>query len=72
MNEFKVRNLMAGFLGGSEEAGRYYFKVYFPNEEYGSFGYIKIKSIEELIAEGREFVGDEEMSYEMRNKYGIG
>ena len=72
MNEFKVRNLMAGFLGGSEEAGRYYFKVYFPNEEYGSFGYIKIKSIEELIAEGREFVGDEVMSYEMRNKYGIG
>ncbi len=71
MNEFKVRNLIAGFIGYSEKGGKYFTKVYGYREQFGAFGYCPIKSVDELIAEGYEYIGDEVMSIEMRKRYGI-
>ena len=37
----------------------------------GSFGYFKVRTIDELIAEGVQYVGDATMSTDMKKRYGI-
>lgn len=71
MKDFKAKARMTGLLSYDPDSGNCYMAVQFPSEEIGSFGYFHIKSVDDLIAEGNEFVGSEVMSFEMKRKYGI-
>lgn len=71
MKDFKAKARMEGLLSYDPDSGNCYLAVPFPSETIGSFGYFHIKSVDDLIAEGNEFVGSEVMSFEMKRKYGI-
>ncbi len=70
MNEFAKRAEMRGLLGYYEEGSRYIL------EASSSSGMPVVvmfdkKTVDDLIREGREFLGDTVMSEEMRTRYGI-
>ena len=71
MSEFKARALMNGLMHYDIEGGNCYMAFSEPTEDFGAFGYFEIKSVEELIALGNDYVGNEVMSHEMMRKYGI-
>ena len=71
MDEFKIRVVIAGFLGYDVESGKIYAKMFANVGNAGSFGYFKVRTIDELIAEGVQYVGDATMSTDMKKRYGI-
>ncbi|MCR4793208.1 MAG: TIR domain-containing protein [Lachnospiraceae bacterium] len=70
MNEFKIRASLVGFLGYYED-GRRYFVETPQSTRLPSVVMFDRKTVEELISEGREYLGNAEMSDEMRRRYGI-
>ena len=71
LDEFKVKNIIAGLLAYDQDSERYYVRIYGNVGGAGSVGYFKVRSIEELVAEGLKFIGNETMSEEMKKRYGI-
>ena len=71
LDEFKVKDIIAGLLAYDQGSARYYVRIYGNVGGAGSVGYFNVRSIEELIAEGLKFIGDETMSDEMKKRYGI-
>lgn len=71
MDEFKIKAIVTGFLGYHEESGRIFAKMYANVGGAGAFGSFKVRTIEELIAEGIQFVGDETLPSDMKKRYGI-
>ena len=71
LDEFKVKVVIAGLLGFDSDSEKLYVRVYGNVHGAGSMGYFKIRSVEDLIAEGIRFVGDAEMTTDMKKRYGI-
>jgi hypothetical protein len=58
-------------LAYDKDSEKYYVNIFGDVGGAGSMGYFKVKSIDELIAEGMEFIGDATMSADMKKRYGI-
>lgn len=71
LDEFKVKVIIIGLLAYDKDNEKFYVRVYGDVGGAGSLGYFKVKSIEELVAEGMEFIGDAAMSADMKKRYGI-
>jgi len=71
LDEFKVKNILIGLLAYDKDSEKYYVNIFGDVGGAGSMGYFKVKSIDELIAEGMEFIGDATMSADMKKRYGI-
>lgn len=71
LDDFKVKTIIAGLLGFDSDSEKLYVRIYGNIRGAGSMGYFKIRSIEDLIAEGIQFVGDAEMTTDMKKRYGI-
>ncbi len=71
LDEFKVKDIIAGLLAYDQDSQKYYVRIYESVGGAGAVGYFNVRSIEELIAEGLKFIGNETMSEEMKKRYGI-
>ena len=71
LDEFKVKDIIAGLLAYDQASQKYYVRIYGSVGGAGAVGYFNVRSIEELIAEGLKFIGNETMSEEMKKRYGI-
>ena len=71
LDEFKVKVIIAGLLSYEQDSQRYFVRTYGNVGGAGAVGYFKVRSIDELIAEGVQFVGDAAMTSDMKKRYGI-
>ena len=71
LNDFEIRTKLYGLKCYDPEKGRFYVKTFSTINGLSNFGYYERLSIEELIERGLEYVGNETLSDEMKNLYGI-
>ncbi len=71
LDEFKTKNVIVGLLAYDKGSEKYYVRIYGSVGGAGALGYFKVRTTDELIAEGVQYVGDATMSTDMKKRYGI-